>query len=163
MGKIEERISHLIADIEELRITAEKSQVAHTMGLKYTQLLDELDLSNKKNLPILVKTSKNGVAAYLEYLRDRVSIIRKVSPATADRLDSQINYHEQLANYAISIFEKAKTPKQLDKMTKTLEFQQRMNELALNALRVQEAVETCYNCLIDTITFLESKTFSTTN
>ncbi len=34
MSNIEKRIAHLKSDIEELRITAEKSLVAHSTGLK---------------------------------------------------------------------------------------------------------------------------------
>lgn len=59
MGEIEERLEHLKSDIEELRIIADKSQVSHNTSLQYTKLLDELDLTNTKNIPILYKTSKN--------------------------------------------------------------------------------------------------------
>ena len=155
MGKIEERLEHLKSDIEELRITADKSHVSHKTSLQYTNLLNELDLTNAKNIPILYKTSKNGISTFLEYLRDRVEIIRKISPKTAERLDLQINRHEELSKYLLSIFKNAKTVKQLDRKMKGVEFESKIAELTVNVIKVEEAVNSCYLLLLDSIDYFD--------
>jgi len=156
--KIEERVIHLKSEIEELRITSEKSHVAHITSLKYSNILDELDLSNPKNLPILIKTSMEGLSAFLEYLRDRIAIIRKISPKTADQLQSQVNFHEERSIRIIDELKKAKTLEQLDKRSQKAEFQKQLSELMINAISVIGTVETCHNFLLDTIEYLEDET-----
>jgi len=151
--RIEERLSHLKADIEELQMNVERSKVAFQTGHKYMQILEDINLDS--NVEVLSKTSKEGMSNFLEYLRDRIEVVRKVSPRTAERLESKVKLHEKLANSILEEMKKAKNMQKLDKKLSQKDFQMKILDMISNSLVVQEAVETCYNCLIDTLQNLE--------
>ena len=153
MGKIEERISHIRSEIEELRITAEKSGVKHEVALNYSKFLDGLDLENKKNLPIFVNFIKEANSAFLEYLRDKTSIINKVSPKTSKIINEGINLYEKKCRETIKEFGNAKTPLQLEKKFNNTKFQMKLNEINFHATLLKNVVQSSYDCIIDTLFF----------
>ena len=77
MANIEERITHLKADIEDLQMNAEKSEAAFQTSLKYLKLLSDTNYS--ENIDVLSKSSREGMSTFLEYLRDRVDTISRKS------------------------------------------------------------------------------------
>jgi len=153
MSKIEERIAHLKSDIEELRITADQSLAAYTTSAQYSTLLNELHYSSK-NLPIAIKKS---MSSFLEYLRDRIAVIQKISPETAKRLNEYVKLHEKLSIEVIELYEKSGNLREIEKNLKKPEFQGKLSDLIINVYRVQESVEMCYKCFLDTLSYLESE------
>ncbi|HEU03644.1 MAG TPA: hypothetical protein ENH95_00745 [Nitrosopumilus sp.] len=156
MSKIEERIAHLKSDIEELRITADQSLAAYTTSAQYSTLLNELHYSSK-NLPIAIKTMRQSMSSFLEYLRDRIAVIQKISPETAKRLNEYVKLHEKLSIEVIELYEKSGNLREIEKNLKKPEFQGKLSDLIINVYRVQESVEMCYKCFLDTLSYLESE------
>ena len=158
MGKSEERNAHLRADIEELRIQAEKSNVAYETTNKFHNLLSETNAY--ENYSLYYKTIKETLSQFLEYLRDQIEVIRKASPSTADRLTRQVEFHEKISNELLEVVKKSKSSRNLDKKLNDIEFQKKIADMTVNSLRVKEAVETCYQCILDTLDLNQDDTLT---
>lgn len=90
MGKIDERFAELEGFIEELSIHADQSKVSMETAQKFMNAIGNIKLESPENFGIYITSLKESSFADLQYFRDKVEIIRTVSPQTANYIESQI-------------------------------------------------------------------------
>ena len=153
MGKIEEKILHLRAEIDQLRIIADQSKIKHQTALRYFDILENLDLKTKSNIKIFYE-SLNEVSSYFrEHLRDKIEVINKVSPQSAKKLNQHLNSYEKEVRKMLKEYENVKDYRELDRKFKNQDFQNRANELWILANGLKNTIEYSYECVIDAIFF----------
>jgi hypothetical protein len=154
LGNIEERVTHLLADVEELQINAEKSGMAFQNSSNFFDIVKDIELSDGKNISIFIKSVRQFVSSQLEFMRDRISIIQKISPKTAEHLHNIVNKHEKYVLDVLSMMEKNSNPSKLEKLFERKETQSLFVEMTNNINMANSAVDNCYQCLIDTLEFI---------
>ena len=153
MGKIEERILHLRAEIDQLRIIADQSKIEHQTGLRHFDIMENLDLKTKSNIKIFFDSIKEIGSYFREHLRDKIEVIKKASPQTAEKLNKHLNSYEKKARELLKEYENTKDYRELDRKFNSQEFQNRSNELVLLANNLRDTIECSYECVIDAIFF----------
>jgi len=153
MGKIEERIFHLRAEMDQLRIIADQSKIKHQTAIRYFDILENLDLKTKSNLKIFYESLKEVSSYFREHLRDKIDVINKVSPQSAEKLNQHLNSYEKKAREVLKEYENVKNYRELDRKLKSQEFQNMADELWILANDLKNTIEFSYECVIDAIFF----------
>ena len=90
MGNIDNRYFQLRGDIEELRILVDESESKLMMFIDLSKMIVDKN-SDKLNM----FTQKN-VDLYLDFIRNHITIIRKISPKLADDLETRANRFDRI-------------------------------------------------------------------
>lgn len=153
MGKIEEKIIHLRSEIDQLRIIADQSKIKHQTALRYFDILENLDLKTKSNIKIFYESLKEVGSYFREHLRDKIEVINKVSPQSAEKLNKHLNSYEKKTRELLKEYENIKDYRELDRKFKNQEFLTKTAELGLLASSLKDTIEFSYVCILDTIFF----------
>lgn len=106
MGKIDERFAELEGFIEELSINAEQSKVSMKTADKFMDAINNIKLESPENFSIYIKSLKESASADLQYFRDKTTIIKTVSPKTANYIETLILDFEKCYLHFIKDVEK---------------------------------------------------------
>lgn len=154
MGKIEERFSELEGFLEELTIEVEKSQVASDTTGKYISIISDIKLESPENYKIYIRHLKELLSTETQYFHDKVEIIRKVSPGTANYFDTQILEYEKNFRRFIHFVEETQDKgdkflkEKMDELIKT------MTDLLKSAKELTKQLDLNYNLLQDMLKFI---------
>lgn len=91
MNNISERFHQLNADIEELRILVDESESKLKMFNEVFEMMGDI---NPEKLIIL---GKKNTGMYLDFIRNQITIIRKISPNIANELERRAIDFERIA------------------------------------------------------------------
>ncbi len=109
MTPLEQRFHQLKADVEELKIQSEVSEIAYNNIKEFVGIIGSLDVNTPKGQKARLEGIRKYLDTELDYLRDKASIIRKVSPKTADNLEKMINEYDKGARHILeTVFDKEK-------------------------------------------------------
>jgi len=154
MGNIEKRFVELEGFLEELSIEAEKSKVALDMTIKYASIIKEIKLESPENYRIYISHVKEALSTDLQYFQDKVEIIRKVSPRTANCLDLKILEFEKIFRGFISYIEEFRNKGDKFPQKKYDEVKKTMVDLPKKAGVLSELIDLNHDLLQDTLNFL---------
>ena len=101
MTEIEERLRQLKADVTEMQIASEESEIGFNKVKDFLSIISKLDIKTEKGKEALKEVARKYLDAELEYLRDKSNIIRKVSPKTADFLENKVNDYDKTTSYVL--------------------------------------------------------------
>lgn len=109
MTPLEQRFHQLKADVEELKIQSEESEIVYNKIKEFASVIGSLDVKNPKGEKAYLEGIRKYLDSELNYLRDKASIVRKVSPKTADHLEKMINDYDKGTRHIIeTVFSKEK-------------------------------------------------------
>ena len=98
---MEERLLQLKADVTEIQIVSEGSEIGFNKVKDFLSIIGKLDIKTEKGKEAFREVARKYLDAELEYLRDKSNIIRKVSPKTADFLENKVNDYDKTASYVL--------------------------------------------------------------
>ena len=98
---MEERLLQLKADVTEIQIVSEGSEIGFNKVKNFLSIIGKLDIKTEKGKEAFREVARKYLDAELEYLRDKSNIIRKVSPKTADFLENKVNDYDKTASYVL--------------------------------------------------------------
>ncbi len=101
MSLIEKRLLQLKADVTEMQIASEESEIGFNKVKDFLSIIGKLDIKTEKGKEALKEVARKYLDAELEYLRDKSNIIRKVSPKTADFLENKVNDYDKTTSYVL--------------------------------------------------------------
>lgn len=101
MTPMEERLLQLKADVTEIQIVSEGSEIGFNKVKDFLSIIGKLDIKTEKGKEALREVARKYLDAELEYLRDKSNIIRKVSPKTADFLENKVNDYDKTTSYVL--------------------------------------------------------------
>ncbi len=155
MNPLEERLEQLKAETINLEITADESKIAFNKVKEMYEILGKLDIGNKKNNEVFREYAKKYLETELNYLRDKIVIIRKVSPKSADFLEKKVNEYERNSIDVFDIWKKS-DPKDLSNQTILSEVTAIM-QVTMSYNNLHDLVNVVCNSFKDTIDFLDNK------
>ena len=108
MVPLEERFFQLKADIVDLQGTADVSEIGYQKAKEIVgALISKLKADDEEGKKVYLEGARKYLDAELDYLRDKVSIIRKVSPRTANHLETMINDYDKGTRHILEmVFDK---------------------------------------------------------
>ena len=155
MNPLEERLEQLKAETINLEITADESKIAFNKVKEMYEILGKLDIGNKKNNEVFREYAKKYLETELNYLRDKIVIIRKVSPKSADFLEKKVNEYERNSIDVFDIWKKS-DPMDLSNQTILSEVTAIM-QVTMSYNNLHDLVNVVCNSFKDTIDFLDNK------
>lgn len=153
MTPLEERLLQLKSEVENLRITAEESKIKFDTAKELSSLNPKTETKSPKEIEDSIRLSRIYLEKELDYLRDKTTIIRKVSPRTADFLDTKINEYEKATNDYLKLHEKPES-EDLSWLELGSKFVTVIDFLSAGS-KLHDLVEMTCNCFLDTIDYLE--------
>jgi len=86
MSKVEERLSHLIADLEELKFQVKESVTLFEQNLKYSDDVGKVRSVEPDIITLQKNVSLRNLTSSLELYHHQIAIIKKASPSVAKQL-----------------------------------------------------------------------------
>ena len=150
---IEERLAQLKADVADLEITVEERKIAYDKVQEMWQIIGKLDITDRKNNEVLRGFAEKFIQAELDYLRDKITILRKVSPKSSNLLEKKVNDYEKTS---LDIFElwKKYEPQDLSNLSIWGNIT-RIIGVMMAYHNLHDLIDTAYNGFKDTVEFLE--------
>ena len=152
-GHDPEKIRLLKAELNELSEKVKEADIEFETTKKLIDIVSEMDTSSTKNSQIYRKLSNERMAIELDALRLRVEMIRKISPHSANMLESALKEYEKSYRTLMEIRDQADDEK-IGEMTvwHFLGFLMALNGVTQ---KVGEMVKVCSYSIRDTIKRIE--------
>jgi len=107
MEPMRRRLHELKEDILDLEIASEESEIGLNKIKEFIGILGKIDTETEKGKEAYLDGARKYLDAELEDLRNKSSIIRKVSPKTANFLEEKINDYDKTTRYVLERFMKS--------------------------------------------------------
>ncbi|HEY8109899.1 MAG TPA: hypothetical protein VIG05_03445 [Candidatus Nitrosotenuis sp.] len=155
MTPLEQRFHQLKADVMELKVQSEVSEIAYNKIKEFASVLGGLDVNNSKGEKAYLEGIRKYLDTELDYLRDKSSIVRKVSPKTADKLEKMINDYDKGTRHIIeTVFSKEKLDSEksgLAALAEIVEF----TKTIYSVFELRGIVNMVCDSFLDTIDYLD--------
>ena len=148
MARLEEKLNHASADVEELRALMEQSKIKQDTSNHYVSLIMQMTLTTTEDQQLRIKAFKQNIVERLQHMRDKLQIIKRFSPNTGNSLESEFNKMDAESNKLVSSLEKNLDDDELKKLG---EFAENKSE-EYNSL--ERSINIACDCLIEVHDYL---------
>ena len=167
MTRLEERLSQLRGDIEELRTEQDKLESEYQKSIEVWKFSEKIEsnYTTNKNYELKSKAAMDVLEKRIALLRSQIDIIRRISPQIANNLEDKINHVDKLRINSVNL---------LDEHFKRIsnnEFQienqddvERLKKIDENSFlteelgsRIDDIISTTTKCLIATLEYLDNR------
>ena len=164
MGKTEEQFAKLEGFIEELAIQADISKAVREKSEKFMAAISGIQLDTTENFAMYRRFVQESFSSDLEYYRDKIAIIRTISPETANHLEQKLNKYEKMCLKMIRDVDRIEkiavkpSPEKTDLAIKDLQdIKQNIKDLWVDGKKIEELIELNHNFLQDILKFLRAE------
>ena len=163
MSKVEERLSHMIADLEELKFQVEQSKTLLEQDLKHLGEVGTIRSVEPEIITLQKNASFRNLATTIEWYKHQIAIVKKGSPKVGAELDAAVKDYEgrykKLLNRIVESLDiiskknisKKQKIKQKDKLVG--KFTDESNQVVLLSYQLNAGIYTAMTLLVD---FLET-------
>ena len=98
MTRLEERLSQLRGDIEELRMKQNELESEYQKSIEVWKFSEKIEsnYTTNKNYELKAKAAMDVLEKRVTMLRSQIDIIRRISPQIANDLEDKINHADKL-------------------------------------------------------------------
>ena len=165
MTRLDERLSQLRGDIEELRIKHDECQTEYNKTeaiWKFSEKIESNSTTNQ-NYELKSKAAMDVLEKRAELLRSQIDIIRRISPEISNNLENEINKVDKLRVDSLKFLDEhfAKirnnefsitNNEDIQRLKNIDEYLYRTEELGS---RIDDIISNTYKCLISTLEYLD--------
>lgn len=153
---ISDKIELLKSELDILNKESEKLRSGFETSQRFMEIMQKSvsDLSNPNNYETRMTSTKEYLSNELEFLRAQVTMIRKISPETADYLSNEIKQYEESSRNMMKFCEEyyvKKTPLEQNAIL----LASSILGFVTSYLKLHDTIKMCRNCIRDTIKRLE--------
>ena len=167
MTRLEERLSHLRGDIEDLRIKHDECESDYQKSEAVWKFSEKIDsnYTTNRNYELKSKAAMDVLEKRVTLLRSQIDIIRRISPQIANYLEDRINQVDKLRLDSVKLLDEHfnKINNNEFRIENTDDFE-RLKKISENSYltedlgsRVDDVISTTSKCLISTLEYLDKE------
>jgi len=152
VNPLEQRFWQLKTEISNLEIKSEESQIAYTKAKEFSKIIVEFTREDKKGKEAYLKGMRNYYDTQLDHFRNKIELVRKVSPQTSLELEKKINEYEKASLEIDSAYSK-----NFENISDSESLSLLLNvaKMIYYAITLEETINHVSNTLLDAIDFLD--------
>ena len=167
IGRLEERLSHLRGDVEELRIKQEELEHEYQKSMEVWKFSEKIESNHttNKNYELKSRVAMEVLEKRISLLRSQIDIIRRISPEIADDLEDKINHVDKSRLDSVRLLDehfsrinsnqfRIDNQDDLKRLQKIDEYGYLTEELGS---RIDDVISTASRCLISTLEYFDNE------